>query len=108
MAKYHYLYVRSRWINFSKKYLKKNPLCAACKLWDVLTPSTETDHIIAHKGDVGLFYAPIHDPTKAQPLCKSCHSSKTGEERSGRIWNYKDNTIWDPTLREYKKIRIDR
>lgn len=44
-----------------------------------VTPSTEVDHIVAHKGDMGLFW----DQANWQALCKPCHSRKTATEDSG-------------------------
>ena len=32
--------------------LKKNPLCAECKKRGILTPATDVDHVIAHRGDM--------------------------------------------------------
>ena len=46
----------SRWRRVSKTYLKEYPLCVQCRKEGRLTPATEVDHIIPHKGDMKLFW----------------------------------------------------
>jgi 5-methylcytosine-specific restriction protein A len=41
--------------------------------------ATVVDHIIPHKGDMGLFW----DKANWQSLCKPCHDSKTRLEDGG-------------------------
>ena len=64
----------SRWRAARKLYLRKHPLCAACRRANILTPATVVDHIIPHRGDERLFW----DEANWQPLCKPCHDYKTG------------------------------
>lgn len=68
-----------RWRKVSKSYLISHPLCAECKRQGRLTPATEVDHIVAHKGDKKLFW----DHSNWQPLCHECHSRKTAKENGG-------------------------
>lgn len=73
------LYNSQRWRDASKRFLTLNPLCLHCERQKKITPSSETDHIIPHKGNLSLFW----DHSNWQPLCKVCHSLKTsGETRS--------------------------
>lgn len=66
----------SAWSRASKAYLKQHPLCAECMRHGILTPATEVDHIIPHKGNKDLFW----DSSNWQSLCHSCHSKKTFNE----------------------------
>lgn len=43
------------------------------------TAATVVDHVIPHKGDLGLFW----DLTNWQPLCKLCHDSVKQAQESG-------------------------
>lgn len=67
----HRLYKNARWKTTSENYLTANPACAICD-----AAATDTDHIIPHSGDAGLFNA----PENYQPLCRSCHGVKTRRE----------------------------
>ena len=67
-----------RWQKEREAYLIRNPLCENClNKHDVIRAATEVDHIIAHKGDMRLFW----DVDNWQGLCKSCHSKKTAKEQ---------------------------
>ena len=68
----------SRWRKARLTYLKKNPLCKHCEKEHRVTPATELDHIIPHKGDSKLFW----DTSNWQGLCKQHHSRKTATEDS--------------------------
>jgi 5-methylcytosine-specific restriction protein A len=61
----------SKWQKAREIFLKENPLCAICE-----RTATVVDHIVPHKGDQFLFW----DQANWQPLCKSCHDSKTAME----------------------------
>jgi len=63
-----------RWQVARSRYLRKCPLCAACKNADQLTPATVVDHIVPHRGDERLFW----DEVNWQSLCGKCHNKKTG------------------------------
>ena len=67
-------YNSKRWRDTSKSFLKNNPLCVVCSY-----PAQITDHIKEIK-DGGSKY----DWENLQPLCKSCHNSKTAEEKRKR------------------------
>lgn len=70
------LYNSTRWREVSRSFLTRNPLCLHCKQNNKITPSSETDHITPHKGNLKLFW----DKDNWQPLCKVCHSLKTASE----------------------------
>ncbi|MCA0996301.1 HNH endonuclease signature motif containing protein [Alloyangia pacifica] len=42
-------------------------------------PATVVDHIIAHRGDMTLFW----DKANWQPLCKSCHNREKQRQEFG-------------------------
>lgn len=62
-----------QWNNYSKRFLTVNPWCVECEKQGHMTPSTQTDHKIPHRGNQQLFW----DPNNHQALCASCHSKKT-------------------------------
>lgn len=68
-----------KWRIARDQYLSANPLCVECKRLDLLTASTEVDHVIPHRGDLGLFWR----RSNWQALCKPCHSRKTASEDGG-------------------------
>lgn len=61
------------WSKARAVYLAHNPLCKLCEDQGVITPATQVDHIIPHRGNYELFW----DPENWQGLCASCHSKKT-------------------------------
>jgi len=56
--------------------LRGKPLCVECGKLGRLTIATVCDHIIPHKGDMGLFY----DYGNLQGLCTHCHAVKTATD----------------------------
>ncbi|MBS4762126.1 HNH endonuclease [Carnobacteriaceae bacterium zg-ZUI252] len=67
------------WRKNSKAYLQANPLCVECAKEGKIVVADCVDHIIAHKGDMKLFW----DVNNWQSLCNSCHSRKTINEDMG-------------------------
>ncbi len=59
--------------------LSRDPLCVDCKAKGILTPATEADHEIPHKGDWDKFI----DMDNIRGRCKACHSRKTKSEGTG-------------------------
>lgn len=56
-------------------YLAQHPTCCRCP-----RPATVVDHIMAHKGNMRLFW----NRANWQPLCAPCHNgAKQSEERRG-------------------------
>lgn len=70
------LYKLAAWVNASRAWLRRYPLCADCLDLDVYEAATEVDHKAPHRGDRKLFF----DRSNWQSLCKSCHSRKTASE----------------------------
>jgi 5-methylcytosine-specific restriction protein A len=68
-------YNRRRWKAASRAFRSQpdNVWCAECREHGRLRRSTQTDHIIPHRGDEALFW----DETNWQALCDRCHSRKT-------------------------------
>lgn len=65
------------WRKLRQRILDSEPLCRSCKAKGIITEATEIDHIkpINESGNKW-------DINNLQPLCKSCHSSKTAKENS--------------------------
>ena len=81
-TEYEYLRKTARWLRLRKTHLAGEPLCRMCRSQGYITPANVVDHIVAHKGDVNLFY----DQHNLQTLCKEHHdSTKHAEESGGRI-----------------------
>ena len=77
-----------QWRKERALYLKLHPLCKICMSENRVTPATEVDHIIPHKGNYDLFW----DVNNWQALCKICHSKKGLNER-GYNRNRTSNTL---------------
>jgi len=56
-----------------------HPLCVHCEERGRVAPAQEVDHIIAHRGDMTLFW----DTNNWASLCKPCHSRKTALQDGG-------------------------
>lgn len=92
---HHKLYDTQAWRRLSKRVLREDPVCPLCLMEGRMTAATETDHIIAHKGDKALFY----DRANLVGFCKQCHARKTAAERNGK---------WYETLQEWLAHLIRR
>jgi len=55
-------------------FLNAHPLCAHCEVAGQITAAEEVDHIVP------LSLGGLDTESNFQPLCKSCHSSKTSRE----------------------------
>jgi 5-methylcytosine-specific restriction protein A len=66
----------ARWRKYRLLFLAEHPICGQCG-----RPANIVDHVIAHKGDDELFWA----PNNHQPLCKPCHDRKTKREMSDMV-----------------------
>lgn len=70
-----------KWQKARERYLNSNPLCVYCQQIGRVTAASIVDHIVAHRGDMALFW----DQTNWQSLCKPCHDSvKQAEEAASR------------------------
>ena len=81
----HHFYNSKIWRRLRISILNDNPLCTECLKQNKLIPATDIDHIIP------LQKAPDRcvDRTNLDPLCHSCHSSKTGQENKNKFSNKK-------------------
>ena len=70
---WHNLYQSAEWRRRSRDFLKRYPICFICG-----APSTITDHIVPHRGDLSLFW----NENNWQPMCQRCHSRKTMKENN--------------------------
>lgn len=86
---HHSLYETQRWRRLTKRMLRENPICPVCMTAGDLTPASETDHIVAHKGDTSLFY----NTENLWCLCKQCHARKTAAERNGKDLTTKEGWL---------------
>lgn len=62
-----------RWQAASKGFLARHPLCAECESEGRVAPATLVDHVVPHRGDMGLFW----QPSNWQGLCVRHHQQKT-------------------------------
>lgn len=68
-----------KWRAARKRYLREHYLCVECVKKGKYIEATEVDHIKPHRGDKKLFWA----KENWQPLCESCHSTKTAKYDGG-------------------------
>jgi 5-methylcytosine-specific restriction enzyme A len=66
-----------RWQQYTKHYLRKNPLCAMCQREGRVEAATLVDHIIpVQSADDPLFW----DPKNHWGLSRRCHGIKTQDD----------------------------
>jgi len=69
-----------KWQKARDGFLRKHPLCVDHERRGYVEPAAVVDHIVPHRGDMGLFW----DSNNWQALCKQCHDSyKQRLEKSG-------------------------
>jgi 5-methylcytosine-specific restriction protein A len=68
-----------RWQKYRKQFIAEHPLCEECRKNGRVAATFAVDHIVPHKGDEALFWA----PTNHQGLCETCHNIKTATEDGG-------------------------
>ena len=79
-----------RWQKAREGFLRSHPLCVIHERSGKIAAAIVLDHIIAHKGDMALFW----DKDNWQGLCKTCHDSvKKRLEMSGRVLGCDANGI---------------
>lgn len=78
-AEWTHLYNKRKWRAYSKAFRESRPLCVRCQAEGRLVPTQVCDHIVSHRGDLGLFW----DTANHQPLCKRCHDLKSAKEDGG-------------------------
>ena len=70
-------YNTTQWRNVRELVLQANPLCANCESVGLITVAQMVDHIEPVRLG-GAFW----DVDNLQPLCNSCHASKSARERN--------------------------
>lgn len=69
------------WAKAKAGFLAKHPFCAKCAAHGRVTKAEAVDHIVAHKGNMRIFW----DKANWQPLCGPHHNAwKQKVERTGR------------------------
>lgn len=58
------------WDKASRGFLLRHPICAACEAAGLIVAAEVTDHVIPHKGDMGLFW----DRSRWQGACTWHHN----------------------------------
>lgn len=72
-------YTSPEWRALRARKLQANPLCEDCAEQQLVTPATEVDHTIPHKGPTDpLFW----EWSNLSSKCKQCHSRKTATQDS--------------------------
>ena len=70
-----------KWRKYRLLFLAEHPFCVdpygTHGLIEVI--ATVVDHIIPHRGNMRLFWSPKNH----QPLCETCHNTKTATEDGG-------------------------
>ena len=61
-----------RWQRVRLHFLQEHPLCVMCESRGRIVAASVVDHVIAHRGNVDLFW----DQSNWQALCKGCHDSR--------------------------------
>jgi 5-methylcytosine-specific restriction protein A len=69
----------SKWRKARAGWLRSHPLCMRCDKQGQVTPASVVDHIVAHRGDMTLFW----NNANWQSLCATCHNIKTATEDGG-------------------------
>jgi 5-methylcytosine-specific restriction protein A len=83
-------YDKVHWGPARDAFLREYPLCgmrphnqppvmSQCHEQGRVTPATQVDHVVPHKGDPAKFW----DRANLQSLCSKCHSAKTAREDGG-------------------------
>jgi len=78
-AAWKHLYDSAAWKRLRIAQLSESPLCEWCLEREDVTEATEVHHMIAHKGDLDLFWSGPFIST-----CKPCHSSRGQMEDHGK------------------------
>jgi 5-methylcytosine-specific restriction protein A len=69
----------ARWQRARVQYLQEHPVCVMCARRGLLVPAGVVDHIVAHRGDMALFWS----VTNWQALCKPCHDTHKARQERG-------------------------
>jgi 5-methylcytosine-specific restriction protein A len=79
-SRWDYLYDSRAWRRRAALQYRLEPTCRHCRAKGIVSPAEIADHVIAHNGDLKLFYE-----GELQSLCKQCHGIKTAREKGQRV-----------------------
>lgn len=71
-SKHHSLYTTKEWAAARRDFLAARPTCVYCAERGLSMSATVVDHIVPHRGNLGLFW----DRTNWQGLCFNCHNHR--------------------------------
>ena len=77
-----WFYNDPRWRRFSKRFKENNPLCVKCEAEGRTSATKYTDHVKRLRDGHGADLDNLKDEDY-QPLCETCHASKSGKEAHG-------------------------
>ena len=77
-----WFYNDRRWRNFSKRFKEDNPLCIKCAERGETSQTKYADHKKRLRDGHGADLDNLKDKD-FQPLCDTCHASKSGKEAHG-------------------------
>jgi 5-methylcytosine-specific restriction endonuclease McrA len=80
-----HLYNTQRWRRRSRLQLQAHPMCAHCEAKGVTTIAALAHHVVAHDGDVRLFFF-----GELASLCHDCHLAEHGRAQK-RIFEIGDD-----------------
>lgn len=76
---WRHLYSTARWERLRIYQLTNQPLCERCLAAGIVTEATVVHHVVAHKGDLVVFWS---GPFEC--LCAPCHNSQGQLEDHGK------------------------
>lgn len=77
-----WFYNNWKWRKFSSAFKKRNALCVKCKNEGIITAATVTDHLQQFGVGVPGWDLNNLNDKDFQPLCDSCHNSRSGKQGS--------------------------
>lgn len=78
-----WFYNNRKWRKFTKMYKEAHPLCCKCRVKGIVSPTEVADHLVRYVDSGQGFDLDNLNEKDFQPLCKSCHDSKSGKEAHG-------------------------
>lgn len=82
---WHGMYSLPIWTDkLRPEQLFREPFCRVCAKRNMRTYATVVDHVIPHRGDMGLFA----DPGNLQSLCVQHHNAKSAKEKAEMRRNF--------------------
>lgn len=86
---HHDLYNKQYWQRIRKVVLNDYPICPVCEAQGRIEPTSDIDHVVAHKGDEQLF----RSLDNLWGLCRHHHVLKTAAESNGVHFDTKEEWL---------------